>query len=83
MEQLYSSILLGHLDLRLPLANGQAPERALLLSRLVAMPVQQHLQLQANFSSRRLFTQTNQHLISSPATDILEAFHIEKLGTYR
>ncbi|KAK9846228.1 hypothetical protein WJX84_007572 [Apatococcus fuscideae] len=49
MEQLYSAILEGRLDLRLPLANGQAPERAILLSRLVAMPAQQHMQLQAQY----------------------------------
>ena len=46
LEQLYSCILEGRLDLRLPLANGQAPERAILLSRLVAMPIEQHLKLQ-------------------------------------
>lgn len=46
MEELYSSILEGRMDLRLPLANGQAPEMAILLSRLVAMPIEQHLQLQ-------------------------------------
>ncbi|KAK9858389.1 hypothetical protein WJX84_009546, partial [Apatococcus fuscideae] len=51
LEQLYSSILEGRLDLRIPLANGQAPERAILLSRLVAMPVRQHLQLQAQYHS--------------------------------
>lgn len=48
MEQLYSAILDGRLDLRLPLANGQAPEQSILLSRLVAMPAQQHMQLQAS-----------------------------------
>ena len=46
MEELYSSILEGRMDLRLPLANGQAPEMSILLSRLVAMPIEQHLQLQ-------------------------------------
>lgn len=46
LQQLYSSILHGRLDLRLPLANAQAPDRAMLLSRVVGMPVQQHLQLQ-------------------------------------
>lgn len=46
LEELYSSILEGRMDLRLPLANGLAPERAILFRRLVAMPVEQHLQLQ-------------------------------------
>ncbi len=46
MAELYSSILEGRLDLRLLLANGKAPERAILLSRLAAMPPQQHMQLQ-------------------------------------
>lgn len=46
LEDLYSSILHGRLNLRLSLANSRAPERSVLLSRLVAMPVKQHLQLQ-------------------------------------
>ncbi len=46
MEDLYSSILEGRLDLLVPLANGQAPERTTVLRHLVAMPAQQHLQLQ-------------------------------------
>lgn len=46
MEELYSSILEGRMDLRLPLANGLAPERAIQFRHLVAMPVEQHLQLQ-------------------------------------
>ncbi|KAK9858381.1 hypothetical protein WJX84_003691 [Apatococcus fuscideae] len=49
LEQLYSCILEGRLDLSLPLANRQAPESTIFLSRLVAMPVQQHLKLQASY----------------------------------
>lgn len=48
MEQLYSAILEGRLDLRLPLANGQIPDRSILLSRLVAMEAQQHVRLQVS-----------------------------------
>lgn len=46
MEELFSSILEGRMELRLPLANGLAPERAILIRSLVAMPIEQHLQLQ-------------------------------------
>ncbi len=46
LDQLYSSILHGRMDVRLPLANAQAPERSMQLGRIVEMPVQQHLQLQ-------------------------------------
>lgn len=48
MEQLFSAILEGGLDLRLPLANGQIPERSIPLSRLVAMEAQQHVRLQVS-----------------------------------
>ena len=51
LEQLYSSILAGHMDLPLPLANAKA-NGGMLLSRLVAMPIQQQLQLQAIFDAR-------------------------------
>ncbi len=50
LEQLYSCILTGRLDLRLPLAIGQTSKRAILLSRLMAMPAQQHLNLQVTSS---------------------------------
>ena len=46
MQQLYSSLLEGRLELRVQLANGQAPESIITLRRLLAMPIQQHLQLQ-------------------------------------
>ncbi|KAK9834457.1 hypothetical protein WJX74_002154 [Apatococcus lobatus] len=49
MEDLYSGIFHGRLDLRLPLANARAPDRAVSLSRLVAMPVKLHLQLQGQY----------------------------------
>lgn len=58
MEDLYSSILQGRLDLRLPLANARAPDRAVLVSRLVAMPVKQHMQLQVMFTPRLVHRRT-------------------------
>lgn len=45
---LYSSILQGRFEMQLPLANAQAPDRTMLLSQIVAMPVHQHLQLQVH-----------------------------------
>ena len=44
--ELNRNILEGRLEMLLPLANGQIPEQPITLGRLVAMPAQQHLQLQ-------------------------------------
>ena len=46
MEHLYDCILQGRLDVRLPLANGQAAESVSSLRQLVAMPKEQHVKLQ-------------------------------------
>ncbi|KAK9859389.1 hypothetical protein WJX84_012025 [Apatococcus fuscideae] len=49
VEQLYTCILEGRLDIHIPLATDQAPEKAVVLRTLVAMPAELHLQMQAQY----------------------------------
>lgn len=51
MGELYKNILEGHLEMLLPLANGQVAEQPITLGRLIAMPAQQHMQLQVRLTA--------------------------------